>query len=136
MRGQHQSTTGSVNGLGLGWTRTAEALAAHVPPSDIKRIWIFQKLRRDEREWGTAVAATVEQDERLRIFTARYMLVVRGKEKGQGKVEVSEIGASHRDVVEEVLRGVQDRASETEPPIEISPDLWFGGEDDRSAAES
>jgi len=128
--------TQPVDGLGLGWTRTAEALAAHIPSQEIRKIWVFAKLRREEREWGTAVAALEEKDGRLRVFTARYMLVVRGKEKGQGKVEVSEIGTSHPDVVEEVLRGVQHRSSETEPPIEISPELWYGGEDDQPASQS
>ena len=126
----------SMDGLGLGWTRAAEALATHISSEEIKRIWVFPRLRREEREWGTAVAALEEEDGRLRIFTARYMLVVRGKEKGQGRVEVSEIGTSHPDVVEEVLRGVQRRSSENEPPFEISPDLWYGGEDDQPTSES
>lgn len=124
------------DGIGLGWTRTAEALATHVSPDEIKKIWVFPKLRREEREWGTAVAARIVDDGRFHIFTARYMLVVRGKEKGQGRVEVSDIGTSSPDVVEEVLLGVQGRTSETEPATEISPELWYGGEDDQSAPPS
>jgi hypothetical protein len=53
------------------------------------------------------------------------MLVMRGRERGQGKIAVEEVGESPLSVVQEVIRGVQERAGETEPPIEISPGLWY-----------
>jgi hypothetical protein len=54
------------------------------------------------------------------------MLIVRGRERGQGKVAVEEVGEGPKAVVSEVIRGVQERAGETEPPVEISPELWYG----------
>lgn len=113
-------------GLGPGWTRVAEVLANRVEPEDIEGIWLFAPVRREEREWGVAVIACCTDDERRRIFTASYMIVVRGGEKGHGKVAVEEVGESPATVLEDVIRGVRDRAGEVDPPVEITPDLWFG----------
>ena len=35
------------------------------------------------------------------------------------------MGESPLSVVHDVIRGVQERAGEAEPPIEISPGLWY-----------
>jgi hypothetical protein len=113
-------------GLGLGWTRVAETLATRVEPEDIEGIWLFPPVRREEREWGAAVIACSTEDDRRRIFTATYMIVVRGREKGHGKVAVEEVGESPATVLEDVIRGVQDRTGELEPPVEITPDFWYG----------
>lgn len=121
--------------MGLGWTRVAEALAARIPPAEIKRVWVFPRMRRDEREWGTAVVARRVAEERFAVYTARYVLIVRGREKGQGKVEIEQIGLANEDVIEDVLRGVQERAGEIEPPEELDPGSWYGGSDDDPASE-
>jgi hypothetical protein len=111
--------------LGQGWTRVAEAVAERVPRDLVDRIWLFSPVRREEREWGTAVFSCRADDGRIRIFTASYLMVIRGRERGQGKVTIDEVGASPPDVVHEVLAGVQDRAGEPDPPTEILPDEWF-----------
>ncbi|MCH7474465.1 MAG: hypothetical protein IID05_04940 [Gemmatimonadetes bacterium] len=121
-------------GLGLGWTRIADALAKVVSPPDIRRIWIFSPMRRDGREWGTAVIATTAEGCRLVVFTAKYMINTRGKRQGQGRVEIAEVGEGPTDVVPDVVHGVHDRVSEGEPAIEIAPDLWFAQEHDQPAA--
>ena len=65
-----------------GWTRLAHAVAEQVPPADVDGVWLFSPLRHEGREWGTAVLSRVDGDRR-RIYTARYALVVRGKERGK-----------------------------------------------------
>src|SRR5207245_9697906 len=77
-------------GEGPGWAKLAEAVAAEVPPAEIDTIYLFRPLRVEGREWGTAVIARRAPDGggRLRGHTARYMLVVRGKEGGHSGVEV------------------------------------------------
>jgi hypothetical protein len=112
-------------GLGIGWMRTAQSLAEAVPPEEIDGIWLFPPVRREEREWGVAVVSRRSENERRRIYTASYMLIVRGRQRGQGKVVVEEVGESPVDVVHEIIRGVQERAGEAEPPSEIAPRLWF-----------
>jgi hypothetical protein len=101
-------------------------LKSQVRPGDIEVIWLFPPVRREEREWGVAVVACRTDEVRRRIFTASYMIVVRGREKGHGKVAVEEVGESPAAVLEDVIRGVRERAGETEPPVEIAPELWFG----------
>ena len=94
-------------GRGPGWARLAEAVAGHVPPAEIETIYLFRPLKREGREWGTAVVArrSAEGSGRLRVYTARYMLVVRGKERGQTRVEVAETGLSLAEVSAQVCRG-------------------------------
>lgn len=121
----HISTV-PIPGLGAGWTRVAEACAAHLRPDDIEVIWLFPPVRREDREWGVAVIACHSENERRRIFTASYMIVVRGREKGHGKVAVVEVGESPAAVLDDVIRGVGDRSNEVEPPFEIAPELWYG----------
>ncbi|HEX9727793.1 MAG TPA: hypothetical protein VGA37_04760 [Gemmatimonadales bacterium] len=121
-------------GLGLGWTRVAAAMAGTVPPDAIERIWLFPPVRREEREWGTAVVARRIADGRLRVYTGRYMLVVRGRERGQGRVAIEEVGESPDDIVEDVIRGVQLRAGEAVPPAEVAPELWYELRDESASA--
>lgn len=123
-------------GLGLGWTRVATAVAGAMPAAEIARIWLFAPVRREEREWGTAVVARRAVGERVRVYTASYTLVIRGRERGQGHVNLLEVGESPAGVVDEVVRGVQQRAAEAEPPVEIAASLWFGEEHDEPAPQS
>jgi hypothetical protein len=106
-----------------------------MPAGEIERIWLFASVRREEREWGTAVVARRGERKRLRVYTASYQLVIRGGERGQGRVTLLEVGESRAAVVDHVIRGVQQRAGEAEPPVEIGPSLWFGEEHDQSAAQ-
>ncbi len=123
------------SGLGLGWTRVAQALAARVSPEEIERVWVFPPFRSDGKEWGTAVIARRIEDGRSAIYTAKYMVILRGREKGHGKVDVSEVGSSSTDIVEDVLRGVHDRTADSDPPAEINPQLWFGEDGDESSSQ-
>jgi hypothetical protein len=96
-----------------------------VPAAEIVQIWLFPPVRKDEREWGTAVVARRVDEGRLRIYAASYVLVVRGRERGQGRVQVEDVGETPDDIVREVLTGVQERAGEAEPPVEVDVALWY-----------
>ena len=123
-------------GLGLGWTKVADALGEVMSLPEVGRIWIFPPMRRDGREWGTAVVTTTAEHKRFVIFTAKYMLNTRGRRRGQGRVEIDEVGEGPVDVVPEVVRGVQDRVAEGEQAIEISPEIWFTREHDEPPTEA
>ncbi len=112
-------------GVGVGWMRVAQALAEHLPPEEIDGIWLFQPVRREDREWGVAVVAGRTGTERRRIYTASYMLVVRGRDRGECKLAVEQVGESPSAVLQDVIAGVQRRAGEPEPPVAISPALWY-----------
>ncbi len=96
-------------GLGLGWTKVADALGQYVTPEEIARIWIFPLLRHDGREWGTAVVAKHATTERFTVLTAKYMLSTRGRQRGQAKVELEEVGEGPVHVVLVGVCGVQER---------------------------
>ncbi len=118
-------------GVGVGWTRAAQALADALPPAEIDGIWLFRPVRRAEREWGVAVVSRRAENGRLRIYTVSYMLVVRGRERGQCKVAVEEVGESPPTVLQDVIAGVRDRAGEDDAPVDIDPALWYPPDDEK-----
>ncbi|HET7600950.1 MAG TPA: hypothetical protein VFK09_11685 [Gemmatimonadales bacterium] len=122
----------SAPGVGLGWRRLAETVAARVPPAEVDGIWAFPNIRRDGREWGTAVVTRVE-GERRRIYTARYMLVLKGKARGQFTAEVEEVGSGPLEALPELLHEAHRRSDDEHPPVAIPPADWFPGPDDGAA---
>ncbi|HEY3278987.1 MAG TPA: hypothetical protein VGJ83_00620 [Gemmatimonadales bacterium] len=116
-------------GQGPGWAQVAAAVQAAMPPAEIETIYLFRPIKREGREWGTAVVTrkSPPPDGRLRVYTAKYMLIVRGKERGQSKVEVVEVGRTPAEVLAQVMQATADRTGETEPPVEIGPGAWYEG---------
>ncbi|MDH5643823.1 MAG: hypothetical protein OEY63_06445 [Gemmatimonadota bacterium] len=125
--------TSPTPGVGLGWARVASEVAKEILPSSILRIWIFSPIRKEGREWGTAVLTQAADENRYRVFTGRYVLETRGRRKGQYKAEVREVGLGPMEVVGDVIRGVQDRAGDGEPPVEIEPKIWYTNDDEPSS---
>jgi hypothetical protein len=116
-------------GQGQGWAKLAAAVEAQVPPAEIETIYVFRPIKRDGKEWGTAVVTRKAADggARLRVYTAKYMLIVRGKERGQGKFEVQEVALSPAEVLAQVMQATVDRGGDSEPPVELSPAVWYEG---------
>ena len=122
-------------GEGPGWAKLAAAVRAAVPPAEIETIYLLRPLKREGREWGTAVvtrrAATPgeggEGGGRLRVYTAKYMLLVRGQERGESKVAVEEVGLSPAEVLTEVMQSTADRTGDAEPPVAVGPAVWYEG---------
>ncbi len=116
-------------GQGAGWAKLAAAVEAQVPPAEIETIYVFQPIKRQGREWGTAVVTrkSAGPEGRLRVYTAKYMLVVRGKERGQSKIEVEEVALSPAEVLAKVMQATADRGGDTEPPVELGPAVWYEG---------
>ncbi|HTI05092.1 MAG TPA: hypothetical protein VL549_07240 [Gemmatimonadales bacterium] len=116
-------------GQGAGWAKLAAAVEAQVPPAEIETIYVFRPIKREGREWGTAVVTRKSDDGggRLRVYTAKYMLVVRGKDRGQAKIEVAEVALSPAEVLAQVIQATVDRGGDAEPPVELGPAVWFEG---------
>ncbi len=100
-----------------------------MPPAEIETIYLFRPFTREGREWGTAVVTqrSAGGEGRLRVHTARYMLVVRGKDRGDSKVEVMEVALSPAEVLEQVMRATADRTGESEPPMAVGRSVWYEG---------
>jgi len=102
-------------------------VALRVPPAEIETIYVFHPIKREGREWGTAVVTQRHPEGRLVVYTARYMLVVRGKERGQTRLEVQEVALSPAEVVTEVMQDTTERTGEAEPPLALGPAVWYEG---------
>ena len=107
-----------------GWDRLAQAVAQVVPPAEVDGIWLFSPLRRESREWGTAVLSRVDGNRR-RIYTARYVLAVKGKERGKFESTIQEVGSGPLEVLTRVLQEAQRRTDDEHPPIAVLPESWF-----------
>ena len=107
-----------------GWERLAQAVAQVVSPAEVDGVWIFAPLRREAREWGTAVLSRVD-GERRRIYTARYVLTIKGKERGKFESTVQEVGSGPSEALARVLQEVQQRTDDEHPPSPVSPESWF-----------
>ena len=116
-------------GRGPGWEKLAEAVAQRVSPTAIETIYLFRPWKREGREWGTAVVACrgTDASDRLRVYTARYMLIVRGKERGQSRVEIEETGLSPAQVIAHVMQAAAERSGDPEPPVAVGPAVWYEG---------
>lgn len=117
-------------GIGAGWIRLAHRIAAELPVAELDGIWVFRVLRRDARDWGTAVVSRVD-GERRRIYTARFAHTVKGKQRGAFEAEIALVGSGPLEALDELLALVPKRAGDDEPPTRIPVDAWFppeGGE--------
>lgn len=107
-----------------GWDRLAQAVAGVVPPGEVDGVWVFAPVRREANEWGTAVLTRIE-GERRRIYTARYVLAVKGKERGKFESSVQEVGIGPPDALARVLQEAQRRIDDEYPPVAVDPETWF-----------
>jgi hypothetical protein len=107
-----------------GWERLAHAVAQVIPPAEVDAVWVFAPLRRGSNEWGTAVVSRVEGDRR-RIYTARYILAIRGKERGKFQATIQEVGTGPTEVLTRVLQEAERRSDDEHPPTEVPPETWF-----------
>ena len=108
---------------GEGWARLARAVATEVPPDEVDGVWVFRAIRQEAREWGTAIVSRVEGDRR-RIYTARYVHTIKGKERGNWSGALEEVGSGPLEALDELIRGVEKRADE-ELPTRIATTEWF-----------
>jgi hypothetical protein len=113
-----------------GWERLAQAVADVLPPAEVDGVWVFSPVRREDKEWGTAVVSRVD-GERRRIYTAGYVLAVKGKERGKFESTIIEVGSGPTEALARVLQDAQRRTDDEHPPFSVLPDVWFSSVDAR-----
>lgn len=111
-------------GTGQGWERLATALRTVLAPGTIDGIWVFRTMRAGPREFGTAIISQVEGDRR-KIHTARYALLIKGRQRGGFEWGLDEVGSGPVEALEELLALVPARGVEDEPPVPVDVALWF-----------
>jgi hypothetical protein len=122
--------------------RFLAAVAEQVPLDRVVELYLFQPLRQGGVESGVAVIATdvaVDQADgapadppvaesgdlsapRYTVFTAHYRHVLKGPERGRWEVSVVAEAEAPLDAVGAVVRGVQRRAGDVDPPEHITGD--------------
>lgn len=114
-------------GQGSGWELLAKQVAEVVPPAEVDALWVFPVRRQDQKEFGTAVLTRLAGDEgdRRRIYTARFMLQVKGKERGRFEADVAEVGSGPLSELPELLHEVHLRADDEHPPVPVDPAGWL-----------
>lgn len=119
-----------LNQPGSGWGKLADHVAGVLPVTEIDGIWQFRTLKRDGREWGTALLSRVDgaEQERRRIYTARFMHVLKGKERGKFEAHLEEVGQGPVETLGELLAGVRKRI-EDEDPRPVPVETWFPAPD-------
>jgi len=122
-----------LNQPGSGWGRLASYVAGALPVAEIDGVWQFRTLKRDGREWGTALISRVDGDaqERRRIYTARFMHVLKGKERGKFEAYLEEVGQGPVETLGDLLAGVRKRI-EDEDPRPVPVESWFPAADGAS----
>jgi len=118
-----RSTVADEPGVGEGWTRLATVVAAQVPVAELDGLWVFRPIMHEGRQWGTAVVTRIDGDRR-RIYTARYMHQLKGKERGAYSAEVTEVGSGVSETLDDILAQVEHRLDD-QPPVRIPVERWF-----------
>jgi hypothetical protein len=117
---------------GLGWPRLAAAVAEQIPPAEVESVWMFATLRHEGREWGTAILSRADGDRR-RIYTVRYVLAIKGKERGKFESWVQEVGSGPAETLAQLLQDAQRRIDDEQPPTPVPPEEWFAAAADAHA---
>lgn len=119
-----------LNQPGSGWGKLAGHVAGVLPVAEIDGIWQFRTLKREGREWGTALLSRIDgaEQERRRIYTARFMHVLKGKERGKFEAHLEEVGQGPVETLGELLAGVRKRI-EDEDPRPVPVETWFPAPD-------
>jgi hypothetical protein len=111
-------------GEGERWQRLAEWLGTQVAAEEVDGIWVFRVVRREQREYGTAVLSLVTGDRR-RILTARYIAQIKGRERGGFTTQLEEVGSGPLEALHELLAMVPVRADDEDPPAAVEVAQWF-----------
>lgn len=111
-------------GEGPMWERLAAWVREQLPVEQLDGAWVFRVVRREQREYGTAVLSRIEGDRR-RIYTARYVATIKGKERGGFETAMAEVGSGPLEALHELLALVPQRADDEDPPAPVPLERWF-----------
>ena len=109
-----------------GRERFLREIAAQLPLDRIEEVHLFASIRQGGNESAIAVVAlrpelTEEGSEARRtVFRARYRLALKGTERGKWEMDITEEADAPTVTVDEVVRGVLQRAGDEEEPERLS----------------
>lgn len=108
------------------------ALDAAMPRDEVEAVFAFPPVRREGQEHGVAVVSRVTGGDRRRVYRARYVVVLKGPERGKVTVAVEETAEAPAALLPEVLEGVQRRADEAGEAERVDLTAWKAGDGGQS----
>ena len=114
--------------------RLLEALAERMPREEVEAVYAFPPVRREGREHGVAVISRVVAGDRRLVYRARYVVTVKGPERGRVTVTVEETAEAPAGLLSEVLEGVRRRADEAGDAEPVDLTAWKAEQGERSTA--
>jgi len=115
--------------------RLLEALAERMPRDEVEAVYAFPPVRREGKEHGVAVISRVVAGDRRLVYRARYVVTVKGPERGRVTVAVEETAEAPAGLLPEVLEGVRRRADEAGDAEPVDLTAWKAEQGERSTAE-
>ena len=109
-----------------------DALAERMPRSEVEAVYAFPPVRREGRDHGVAVVSRVAAGDRRLVYRARYVVTLKGPERGKVAVTVEETAEAPADLLPEVLEGVRRRADEAGEAELVDLTAWKAGDVERS----
>ncbi len=112
--------------------RLLDVLAERMPRSEVEAVYAFPPVRREGQDHGVAVGSRVASGDRRLVYRARYVVALKGPERGRITVAVEETAEAPAALLPEVLEGVRRRADEAGEAELVDLTAWKAGEGERS----
>jgi len=111
---------------GDGLARLLDLVAERMPREEVESVWSFPGVRREGREYGVAVICRRAAEGRHVVYRARWILHVKGQDRGKAQLEVLETAEAPADMLPRVLEGVRRRADEAGEAEPVDLASWRG----------
>jgi hypothetical protein len=97
---------------GEGLARLLDLVGAEMPAAEVEEVWAFPGVRREGREYGLAVIARRQGEERRVVYRARYVLQLKGQDRGKATLDLAVTAEAPAALLPQVIEGVRRRADE------------------------
>jgi hypothetical protein len=121
---QGSPAASGVAAYGEGLARLLDLVAGQMPKADVEEVWAFPPLRREGREYGVAVIARRLEGGRRAVYRARYVLHVKGQERGRALLDMEETAEAPAELLPQVIEGVRRRADEAGEAELVDLAVW------------
>jgi hypothetical protein len=112
--------------------RLLEVLAERMPRHEVEAVYAFPPVRREGQDHGVAVVSRVVGGDRRLVYRARYVVALKGPERGKVTVAVEETAEAPAASLPEVLEGVRRRADEAGEAELVDLTAWKAGDGEHS----
>jgi hypothetical protein len=112
---------------GEGLARLLDLVAERMPKAEVESVWAFPGVRREAREYGIAVICRRAGEGRYVVYRARYVLQVKGQDRGRSQLSVEETAEAPADMLPAVIEGVRRRADEAGDAELLDLTSWRAG---------